>query len=217
MNEFLRSRWDFPIGSGPDPSLRTGDVRSPGSGRLGRDTPLPAAALYCLWRAPQPANKRRPLPSAPLLRPMQSILESFGMYTDYTWVWGGLGFLYGTYALMAATTCAAFAITPVRCCCCCWPAGLRVRCVALALAGPGAAWAGCAHARAVPHFVPAAAWLGRDWSCVPSRPATHTLCRTGKRWPLWRRRSSRAATAPRRQRRAPPPRRPHVPTARAVS
>lgn len=53
------------------------------------------------------------LPCFCVLRCMQEVLSSFGMYTEYKWVWAGLAFMAGTYLLFGATVCAAFAITPV--------------------------------------------------------------------------------------------------------
>ena len=177
MNEFLRSRWDFPL-SAEDP-VRAGDVRS-GAGRavrpglpglcstalpplapLAPQSILPSCGVYvhrpcllatlgrhpprfpllcchsscaqcpprsptcsavactctdaaCLPCSPSTLLPCPPPPASLALFPPQSILLSFGMYTDYAWVWGGLGFLFGMYLLLAALTCAAFAITPVR-------------------------------------------------------------------------------------------------------
>lgn len=45
---------------------------------------------------------------------IQATLLNFGMYTSYRWVWAGLGYLLGCYALMGAAVCAAFSVTPVR-------------------------------------------------------------------------------------------------------
>lgn len=46
------------------------------------------------------------------MRVGDEVLSSFGMYTEYKWVWAGLAFMAGTYLLFGATVCAAFAITP---------------------------------------------------------------------------------------------------------
>jgi hypothetical protein len=43
----------------------------------------------------------------------QVVLEGVGMYAQYKWVWAGLAFLAGCYALMGGLVCVAFAITPV--------------------------------------------------------------------------------------------------------
>ena len=48
---------------------------------------------------------------------LQVVLESVGMFTDYAWVWGGLGFLAGCYLLLVGLVCGGFAFTPVSLLC----------------------------------------------------------------------------------------------------
>lgn len=121
-NEFLQPRWDYPA-SDLSP-ITAGEVcaRVP-KAALARPHTLHHTAPLCTWGAAVvccSAAARssigwllhaapRPLPSWP-----QTMLLQLGMYTDYAWVWKGIGFLFAVYVLMWGIVCGAFVITPVR-------------------------------------------------------------------------------------------------------
>eukprot|EP00877_Chromochloris_zofingiensis_P010755 jgi/Chrzof1/5933/Cz16g21030.t1 len=37
----------------------------------------------------------------------EAVLLSFGFFTDRSWIWGGIGFMFGSYLLLSAITCVA--------------------------------------------------------------------------------------------------------------